>query len=191
MPDTNADLKGALRRHFRQARRDFVTSLTSADRNALESSLAALVQPYIAAARTPASYAAEKSEIDARLLQNGPTLHAYPLIKGKGLSFHRCARADLVAGHGGIFEPAESAPLVTPDVLLIPLLAATPDGRRLGQGGGFYDRALRHLRARGGIIAIGIAWDVQITDDLPIDAWDERLDHVATPSRLVDCAQFR
>lgn len=183
----NADLKSALRRDFRRARRDFVAGLSSASRDILEASLADRLQPFLAAAHAPAAYAAEKSEIAARVAF--PL--AYPRITGRDLVFHRATAVDLMPGHGGILEPPAAAPIVTPDLLLVPLLAVTSDGRRLGQGGGFYDRLLRRLRAAGPVIAIGIAWDIQLTADLPADPWDEPLDHIATPSRLVDCARFR
>ena len=73
----------------------------------------------------------------------------------------------------------------------MPLLAATPAGVRLGQGGGYYDRTLATLRRNSRILAIGLAWDIQVTDALPCEDWDQPLDYIATPTRLVNCAQHR
>nr|WP_310524512.1 5-formyltetrahydrofolate cyclo-ligase [Polymorphobacter sp.] len=184
-----------MRRHVRALRAAFVGSLSPAGRDAHQNALAAIVAaraaPLLAATRHPASYAAVGPEIDPAHIERLLKSVALPRISGKHLFFHIAARADLVPGYGNIPEPAATAPLITPDLLLVPLLAATPDGTRLGQGGGFYDRTLRSLRANAPTIAIGLAWDVQITDALPLEPWDERLDYIATPTRLVDCASNR
>jgi 5-formyltetrahydrofolate cyclo-ligase len=187
MIDPKIDLRG----QFRAARRAFVAGLTKAAREALETDLAAHAAPLTARALVVASYAALGAEIDPFRIEQRLPPHAFPRVSGDTLFFHRAAWADLAPGFGNIPEPAASAPLVTPDLVLVPLLAATRDGRRLGQGGGFYDRSLRRLRADGRVVALGLAWDVQIADDLPADAWDERLDYVATPTRLVDCRNYR
>ncbi|MFZ4689538.1 MAG: 5-formyltetrahydrofolate cyclo-ligase [Polymorphobacter sp.] len=185
------DPKPALRRIFRQRRQEFATGLDAEKREQLESALARVVTPAAICARILASYAARGGEIDPRFVgMNLPSL-AYPRVAGERLSFHICGWQDLRPGFGKIPEPSASAPQVVPDVVLVPLLAVTPDGRRLGQGGGFYDRALADLRSRQPIIAIGMAWDVQMTDSLPHEPWDALLDHIATPTRLVDCARHR
>lgn len=64
-----------------------------------------------------------------------------------------------------------------PDWLLVPLLAFDRCRRRLGYGGGFYDRTLAGLP---GAVAIGCAFAAQETDRVPTGAWDRRLDAVAT-----------
>lgn len=85
-------------------------------------------------------------------------------------------------------QPKPDAPLVEPGVLIIPLLAATPQGLRLGQGGGHYDRYLAARRDAGtSPLAIGVGFDMQIVDQLPADPWDMRLDFVVTPTRVFDC----
>jgi 5-formyltetrahydrofolate cyclo-ligase len=185
------DPKIALRRQFRESRRHFVNGLSKQDRARLEALLATRVAPVTLRAHITASYAALGAEIDPFRIEQSLPPHAFPRVSGETLFFHRAAWADLAPGFGNIPEPAAKAPLVTPDLVLVPLLAATIDGRRLGQGGGFYDRALQRLRGAGQVIALGLAWDVQITDDLPADPWDERLDYVATPTHLVDCRTYR
>ena len=70
---------------------------------------------------------------------------------------------------------------MTPDVLFVPLVGFTPEGARLGQGGGHYDR---WLEAHPTTLAIGLGWDVQAVDELPVEAHDRSLDAVITPTRM-------
>jgi 5-formyltetrahydrofolate cyclo-ligase len=112
-------------------------------------------------------------------------------VSGPDILFHQCEWAELKPGFQNIPEPPATAPQVEPDLLLVPLLAVTLAGVRLGQGRGYYDRALARLRARRPVTAIGLAWDVQIAPALPADPWDMPLDWVATPTRLVRCADYR
>jgi 5-formyltetrahydrofolate cyclo-ligase len=74
-------------------------------------------------------------------------------------------------------QPGDVDPVAL-DVVVVPGLAFTVDGRRLGQGGGHYDRFLPRLRS--GCITIGAAFAEQLVDDLPTEPHDVRLTHVAT-----------
>ena len=73
---------------------------------------------------------------------------------------------------------------VLPDFLFVPLLAFTPTGQRLGYGGGFYDRTLNQLRAKGEVFACGVAYAGQEVSVLPTDEHDERLDGVLTETEF-------
>ena len=64
------------------------------------------------------------------------------------------------------------------DAVLVPGVAFTADGRRLGQGGGWFDRFLAELRDDA--IAIGVCFGSQVVDDLPTEAHDVLLDQVVT-----------
>jgi len=74
----------------------------------------------------------------------------------------------------------EAGEWVEPEVLIVPLLAFDARGYRLGYGGGFYDRTLEGLRARGPVLAVGYAFSAQEVPEVPIDATDQRLDAVVT-----------
>jgi 5-formyltetrahydrofolate cyclo-ligase len=91
------------------------------------------------------------------------------------------AETDLEEGFFGLMQPAESATEVTPDVLIMPLVAFTEDGDRIGQGGGFYDK---WLGAHPDTIRIGLAWDIQLVDEMPVEPHDMRLTAIVTPTRL-------
>jgi 5-formyltetrahydrofolate cyclo-ligase len=186
------DPKPALRQLYRDRRRGFVAGLAAGQRERLERDLATVCKPLKDRYKAIASYASVGDEIDPRWVEEMLGPHAFPRITGKDLTFHLSPWADLVPGPLGIPQPPASAPAITPDLLLVPLLATTLDGVRLGQGGGYYDRTLAALRApdranEAPVTAVGLAWEVQIADFLPQDAWDQRLDMIATPARLVDC----
>lgn len=80
----------------------------------------------------------------------------------------------------GCPAPLPLAETVTPDLVILPLLAFDPTGARLGQGGGHYDRTLAALRRDGSITAVGMAYAGQGLDRLPIEAHDQPLDDVLT-----------
>ncbi|MGJ8564434.1 MAG: 5-formyltetrahydrofolate cyclo-ligase [Alphaproteobacteria bacterium] len=77
-------------------------------------------------------------------------------------------------------EPYPEQPEVRPDIMLIPLLAFTAHGERLGYGGGFYDRTLADLRKEGNVYTCGVAFAGQEASFLPVDQHDQKLDAILT-----------
>lgn len=117
---------------------------------------------------------------------------ALPLVRGKGmpLEFRAWAPGDAMdAGVWGIAQPKADKAVLQPDVLLVPLLAVDREGRRLGYGGGFYDRTLAGLRKEKAVVAIGLAYDEQVIDAVPHLDYDEPLDWVLTPSGALRCGR--
>jgi 5-formyltetrahydrofolate cyclo-ligase len=93
---------------------------------------------------------------------------------------------DVVAGYLGIPEPRASLPIVEPDAIdwvLVPGVAFDAAGRRLGYGGGFFDRLLPLIRASAPRIAG--AFEVQIVDEVPAGPHDQRVDAVVSPTRTL------
>ncbi len=148
--------------------------------------LALLDQP-----TTISAYWPLPGEFDSRPLM--AALHAaghqivLPVVVGraKPLIF-RCWQPGLnmSADRFDVLVPPDDSPVLRPSVLLVPLLAFDARGYRLGYGGGFYDRTLAALSARGDITAIGLAFAMQEVDKVPIDAYDQALhwlvsDHAA------------
>jgi 5-formyltetrahydrofolate cyclo-ligase len=86
----------------------------------------------------------------------------------------------LVAGSFGVPRPDKGSPELTPQLLVVPLLAFDRAGYRLGYGGGFYDRTLAGLRANGPVLAVGVAFSAQEVERIPRDDSDERLDWMVT-----------
>lgn len=124
-----------------------------------------------------------RSEIDPRpAMAAHPGPVGVPVIAGPGLPLRFrgwTPGAALVPGPFGALVPAEGADLI-PRVLIVPLLAWDRRGFRLGYGGGFYDRTLAALRAEGPVTAVGFAYGGQEMAEVPVDAYDQRLDALVT-----------
>jgi 5-formyltetrahydrofolate cyclo-ligase len=105
---------------------------------------------------------------------------------GQPLRFHRWAVGDrLDDGPYGTKQPPADQPFCRPDVILAPMLAFDSAGWRLGYGGGFYDRTLAVLRGAGHHLSvIGIAYDGQKLDKIPVGPYDMPLDAVLCPAGL-------
>ncbi len=106
------------------------------------------------------------------------------------IRFYPLDRRPTRSGVFGISVPSRLTRPVPPrwlNLIVIPLVGDDSRGRRLGMGGGFYDRALqfrRHRRHWPGPRLVGLAFDCQRTDSSFADAWDVTLDSLATESGL-------
>lgn len=91
---------------------------------------------------------------------------------------------DLQRGQFGISEPRKECPVVPLnrlDFVLVPGVAFNLDGRRIGRGGGFYDRLLASVCG----IKCGVAFDPQVVSEVPVEPHDVRLDYLLTPTRWI------
>jgi 5-formyltetrahydrofolate cyclo-ligase len=187
--------KGDLRRKALDARRDYARALDPATREALEAALTDHILPHLRTADIVAGYHPFRDEISplpllARL--NDGQRAALPWFAERDSRMLFREGPAKVPGPWGVLQPEAEAPLVAPDVLIVPLVLVDRDGTRIGRGQGHYDRALSHLRDIGEPFTIGIAWDEQITDEpLPADPWDAHLDAIATPNEWIDCRRHR
>ena len=68
-------------------------------------------------------------------------------------------------------------------MVIVPAVAYDKNCYRLGYGGGFYDRFLENLRKDA--VTIGIAFDLQIFDEVPKEPHDAQLDYIVTESRIL------
>lgn len=186
------EAKSRLRREMRDRRDTLPENL----RRAREAEVAAVAfPPFDGPAQIVSSFWAMGSEIDPgplekRLRATGHRI-GLPVMVGRQrpLEFRLWQAGDaLVERLWGIREPAADAPVVEPDVLIVPLLAFDAAGWRLGYGAGFYDRTLRGLRATRSVVAVGLAFDEQRVDAVPHLDYDERLDWVVTPSGALRCS---
>jgi len=110
---------------------------------------------------------------------------ALPRVEGEDISFRAFGEGDVLACGGfGLTEPQADAPVVAPDLVLVPLLAFDAAGNRLGYGRGYYDRALACLPAAR---AVGLAYACQQVPAVPHGDHDHRLRAILTENGLVDC----
>lgn len=90
----------------------------------------------------------------------------------------------LVETKYGLLEPRKKHPVPPEslDVVIVPGLAFDSVGGRLGRGGGFYDRFLALARPP---VSIGVAFEEQIVDHIPLEPHDQQLSAIATPKGLL------
>ena len=180
--------KQDLRKRARQMRKDFVARRGSPLFPVAAPSMAAF-DALLASARCLAGYVAMHSEADpSALLMHAATRNvplALPWIgdAGNEMLFRAWRPADpLHLCTTGFEQPLPHAPVVTPDIILLPLLGFDRAGNRLGQGAGHYDRA---LAKQDHALRIGLAWSVQAFDALPADPWDMPLDAILTEAEWI------
>jgi 5-formyltetrahydrofolate cyclo-ligase len=135
------------------------------------------------AGKVLSGYMPMRTEIDplpAMAAHQGPVGVPVIIAKGQALRFREWTPGcRMVEGAFKAMIPEEGA-WVEPQVLIVPLLAWDARGYRLGYGGGFYDRTLEGLRAKGPVLAVGFAFAAQEVAEVPTDATDQRLDAVVT-----------
>ncbi|MEM9138999.1 MAG: 5-formyltetrahydrofolate cyclo-ligase [Pseudomonadota bacterium] len=138
-----------------------------------------------------AGYRPIRTEIDPTPLMHA--LHsaghriAVPVILGpdQALEFREWwPDVPMQEGAFGAQTPVDTQ-VLTPDLVLVPLVAFDAQGWRLGYGGGFYDRSLEGLRAERKTLAIGLAYAAQQVDAVPREPTDQPLDAVVTERGLM------
>lgn len=112
---------------------------------------------------------------------------------GQPLGFHRWEIGGLLEdGPYGTKQPPASNDKCIPDVIFAPLLAFDKAGWRLGYGGGFYDRTVAGLRGFDQqVTLIGIAYEKQKLDKIPVGPFDMPLDAVLSPAGITEFERSR
>ena len=111
---------------------------------------------------------------------SGPAF-CFPRVRGVELELIQIEnRAHLAAADWKLAAFADS-PIVAPetvDLILVPGIAFTRDGHRLGRGGGYYDRLLARLPAS--TVKLGVCFEPQLLADIPTDPHDMRVDEIVS-----------
>jgi len=145
-----------------------------------------------AAPSVVSAYLPRASECDPRGLIGrargaGMTVVLPAAISGTAMVFRRYDDgAPLAAGGFGTLAPTPDMPVLDPDLMLVPLVAFDRTGGRLGNGRGFYDRALAAMQARGVTPKlVGIAFSVQEVRSIPVEPHDMPLDRIVTEKETI------
>ena len=140
-----------------------------------------------------AGYRPKGDEIDPRPLMNrlaqAGVLLALPVAfeRDAPLEFRAYAPGDRLEPDAyNIASPTAEARVVRPDLVITPLLAFDRRGRRIGQGGGHYDRTLAGLKAEGPVFVLGLGYAGQEIAEVPIEPHDQRLDAILTEKAYIE-----
>lgn len=183
--------KAAVRAEIRAARR----ARTESDRVQAAGNIADRVLPLLVDSPTVACYLSVPAEPGTAaiitLLRQRNARVLLPRVCGEALEWIELTDSTAFSESSlGISEPEGEAladALTECDAIVLPALAISVDGIRLGQGGGFYDRALQDVptHSDGGPLLIGLLFDDEIVAALPAEDHDCRLDLAITPERIL------
>lgn len=184
-----AEIKAELRRSIRAERRALSDEERIRSAEAVAERITALEA--LNSAKLVLAYMPMKYELDilpavSRLKERGIT-PVFPLcVENGGLRLLIPAEENgFHTGAYGISEPdaATSAEVQAEDLdaIILPAVGFDRQGRRLGQGGGYYDRLL----ARCSCIAIAVGFDCQLVGEVPVEETDRKVDIVVTPHETI------
>ena len=186
---TPATAKPALRTRLRAARAVRVPD-RAADEARTVRALAACAGAAVVAAYTSLPEEPQTFELIERL-RLAQVQVLLPVLTGDPDWAFYSGPSGLAPGPRGILRP--TGPALGPEALglagwiWLPGLAGSPQGHRLGTGGGWYDRALAwaDASARLGLLL----FDDEVLDAVPVDPWDRDVHLIVTEKRRVDCAE--
>lgn len=173
------DLKSDLRKQALAAR------MQGGDDAALTRNLSTLLAGH--GGKVLSGYWPMRGEADPRpamQAHDGPVCLPVVIGPARPLVFRRFD-GTLEQGSFGTSHPPQTAPVLEPQVLIVPLAGFDRAGHRLGYGGGFYDRTLQALRAKRPVTAIGFAYAVQEIREIPAEGTDEPLDFIVTDREIL------
>jgi 5-formyltetrahydrofolate cyclo-ligase len=133
----------------------------------------------LAGKKSVALFAPRPTEPDLDLLWDSGSMEdrlvSYPRCDAERLLYFAVSNLqELHPGRFGVREPDPKRPVQHHDAIVLPGLAFTESGTRIGQGAGFYDRFLETVRAD--TIKIGVCFDFQIVGDVPREEHDADVD---------------
>ena len=191
---------GELKRAKREVRRRVLAARDATDPADRERAAAAIADrvlelPELVAARTVLAFSSFGSELSTMPLIEALTgrgvLVGLPVIVGEDLVARswRPGEPTTEASFGAL-EPS-GGDVIDPsafDVIVTPAVAVDRTGRRVGYGGGFYDRFLPRTRTDAFRVAVVLPEQL-VREDLPAGAFDLRVHAIVTPEEVIRCAQ--
>jgi 5-formyltetrahydrofolate cyclo-ligase len=145
---------------------------------------------FLRRAKIVAAYLPIKNEVQTRkiigwLWRFGKKV-CVPVIKKSGMKFAELAiGSKLVKNKFGILEPVKKKFVDHKkiDAFLVPGVAFSLDGHRIGSGKGFYDRFFATPKLKGK--KIGLAFNFQIVDDIETEPHDIKMDFIVTEDKII------
>jgi 5-formyltetrahydrofolate cyclo-ligase len=187
-------IKGYLRSELKVRRREYYHSLAAVSLTNIEKKFISdlLTLPFFESPpQIIGCYYAVRDEV--------PTLRLIQALSQKGfqialphihddlsMTFHAFNPGDpLEATSYGIPQPYRDAPILTPHIVIVPMLGFNRNGHRIGYGQGHYDRALHALRLKNPLVTIGLAFTCQEISDNFIEQYDIELDWIVTETEVI------
>ena len=164
--------------------REHLQKLSPTERHTRSLLICEKLIPFFSGKNSLALFAPMSTEPDLDLLWDRGALFehsilSYPRREGKILSFHPIsALAELIPGRFGIREPVPGRSPKQLDLIVVPGLAFSAEGNRLGRGGGFYDRFLSTLPQA--TLKIGVCFEFQRVSSIPHEPHDVTMDAVVS-----------
>ncbi len=182
-------MKKAIRKAFLQARKDLPKDIVQKHSAIITEKV--LAKSYFQKAQTVMIYmdfrkeVATKALIEACWAAGKKVVVPRVMKEGQLLLISIESFEDFELSSFGILEPiprADNQPdAASIDLVLVPGVAFDEEGYRMGYGGGFYDRLI--LRFREDVVLCALAFEVQMTDKLPVEPHDQQMDVVITEAR--------
>lgn len=184
-PNTMGNHKAQLRKYFLEARKSMTIESVNAFSNVICSYI--LESDLYKKAQTILAYMPIRNEVDTvpiirQCLEDGKNLYL-PKVQGKEMIFYKIdSFDDLHAGAFGILEPKERNPIDRREgLMLVPGVAFSKGGFRIGYGGGYYDR---YLEKDHGFTTVGLLYELQLSDDISPDIHDIQLHYIVTEKEI-------
>jgi len=130
-------------------------------------------------------------DLIVRSIASGKKVYV-PRVEGEIIRFYRISSLDdtgLETSRMGIREPSTGNEHFTPEpgkatLILVPGLGFTENGKRMGRGGGFYDRFLKDISGLQNLTTVGICSDKSTLEEIPAEAHDMRVQNLCSESGL-------
>ena len=173
------------KRSIRAEIRARVKSLSPMQKNeySIETCRQVLSSPQWKSANRIMAFMSLADEIDTSLLLADASKKLYvPKVNGNDIDVYEYSSGTVAPGAFGIMEPAGNAVLLRDtsqlDLVIVPGIAFTESGVRLGRGKGFYDRFLSQTHAA----TIAVCFDCQLVEQLPTEPHDIPAQYIVTNS---------
>lgn len=140
--------------------------------------------PCFEAAKTVLIYYPMRNEIDVlSLIKKYKKKKTFLFPVTHRFSMDACpyeGNAKMHRGKYNIPEPTTAPYKESIDLIIVPGVGFDKQGNRLGRGGGYYDKFITSVRKNTKLIGVG--YDFQLIEEVPVNRRDKKMDYIVTPS---------